>query len=42
MEDVYSNTEKYNPDKECEVSIAFDDIISDMISNKELSTRRIM
>ena len=41
MQNVYSNTEGYNPGREREVLIVFDDMTSDMISNKKISIRRI-
>ena len=34
MQDVYKNTEDYNPRKNRKVSIAFDDMIANMINNK--------
>ena len=34
MQDVYKNIEDYNPNKKRKVYIFFDDIIADMISNK--------
>ena len=37
MQDVYKTTEDYNPRKNREVSIAFDDMIADMINNKKLN-----
>ena len=33
MHDVYKNIDKYNPNKENEILIVFDDIISDMSNN---------
>ena len=35
MKDVYKNTEHYDSEKENELLIVFDDIISDMIKNKK-------
>ena len=35
MHDVYKNINHYNPDKENEILIAFDDMIVDMINNKK-------
>ena len=35
MQDIYKNIEKYNPRKKCNILIAFDDMIADMISNKK-------
>ena len=37
MQDVFRNIEEYNPGKKRKVSIIFDDMIADMISNKKLS-----
>ena len=37
MDDVYKNTEEYNPNKKRKILIAFDDIIGDMLSNKKLN-----
>ena len=37
MQDVFRNIEEYNPGKKRKVSIVFDDMIVDMISNKKLS-----
>ena len=37
MHDVYKNIDKYNPDKENKILIAFDDMIADMIYNKKLN-----
>ena len=34
MQDVYKNTEDYNPNKKRKVLIVFDDMIADMINNK--------
>ena len=36
MRDVYKNIDDYNPDKENNILIVFDDIIADMIHNKKL------
>ena len=38
MHDVYKNLDDYNPDKENEVLIVFDDMITDMIHNKKLNS----
>ena len=38
MRDVYKNIDEYNPDKESKISIAFDDMIADMIHNKKLNS----
>ena len=34
MQDVYKNIEEHNPGKEQKILIVFDDIIADMINNK--------
>ena len=34
MQDVYKNIEEYNPGKKRKVLIVFDDVIADMINNK--------
>ena len=34
MQDVYKNTKEYNTDEEGKILIVFDDIIADMINNK--------
>ena len=36
MQDVYKNIEDYNPGKKRELLIVFDDMIADMINNKNL------
>ena len=36
MNDIYKNIEEYNPNKKCKILIVFDDIIADMVSNKNL------
>ena len=38
MHDVYNNIGDYNPDKENKISIAFDDMIEDMIHDKKLNS----
>ena len=38
MHDVYKNINYYNPDKENKALIVFDDIMTDMISNKMLNS----
>ena len=38
IQDVYKNIEEYNTDYERKVLIAFDDMIADMINNKELNS----
>ena len=37
MQDVYKNIEDYNPGKKPKIIIVFDDMITDMISNKRLN-----
>ena len=37
MQDVYKNTEEYNPGRKFYVLIVFDDIIAGIISNKKLN-----
>ena len=37
MEDVYKNTENYNPGKKRKILIVFDDMIADMINNEKLN-----
>ena len=36
IKDIYRNIEKYKPYKESKVSIVFDGVIADMLSNKKL------
>ena len=38
MHKVYKNIDNYNPDKENKALIVFDDMIADMINNKELNS----
>ena len=38
MHDVYKNINHYNPNKENKILIVFDDMIADMINNKELNS----
>ena len=38
MHEVYKNIDNYNPDKENKILIVFDDMIADMIKNKELNS----
>ena len=35
MDDIYKNIEEYNPNKKRELLILFDDMITDMLSNKK-------
>ena len=37
--DIYKNIEDYNPNKKRKILIAVDDMITDMLSNKELDIR---
>ena len=36
MYDVYKNISDYNPDKENKILIVYDDMIADMINNKQI------
>ena len=38
MQDIYKNIDEYNLDKERKILIAFDDMIADMINNKNLNS----
>ena len=38
MQDIYKNINGYNEDKECKIIIFFDDMIADMINNKNLNS----
>ena len=38
MHDVHENIDEYNPDKENKILIFFDDMIADMIHNKQLNS----
>ena len=38
MHDVYKNIDEFNPNKENKILIVFDDMIADMIHNKELNS----
>ena len=37
MNDIYKNIEEHNPNKKRKILIVFNDMISDMLSNKKLS-----
>ena len=37
LQDVYKDIEEYNPGKNCQILTSFDDMITDMISNKKLN-----
>ena len=36
MDDIYKNIEEYNPKKKLKILIVFDDMIADMLNNKNL------
>ena len=36
MDNIYKNIEKYNPGKDCQILLAFDNMIADMLTNKNL------
>ena len=38
MQNVYKNIDEYNSDKENKILIVFDDMIADMINNKNLNS----
>ena len=38
MQNVYKNIDEYNPGKKSKILIVFDDMIADMINNKELNS----
>ena len=37
MDDIYENIEEYNPNKKCKILIALDDMIADMLNNKNIN-----
>ena len=37
MDDIYKNIEEYNPNKKPKILNVFDDMITDMLSNKQLN-----
>ena len=37
MDDIYKNIEEYNPNKKHKILIIFDEMIADMLSNKNLT-----
>ena len=37
MVDVYENIEEHSPNKKCKIEIVFDDMIVDMLSNKNVN-----
>ena len=36
-DDIYKNTEEYNPNKKHKILIVFDDMIADMLNNEKLN-----
>ena len=38
MQDVYKNVDEYNEDKKCKSLIVFDDMIANMINNKNINS----
>ena len=38
MDDIYKNIANYNPSKKRKILILFDDMTTDMLSNKKLNT----
>ena len=37
MDDIYKDIEEYNPDNKLKTLIVFDDMISDMLSDKKIN-----
>ena len=37
MDEIYKNIEEYNPNEKRKILIVFDDMIADMLSNKNLN-----
>ena len=37
MDDIYKNTEEYNPNKKRKILITFDDVVDDILSNRKLN-----
>ena len=37
MDNIYKNIEEYNPNKKCKIFVAFDDMVADMLNNKNLN-----
>ena len=35
MDDIYENIKEYNPNMKCKILIVFDDMITDILSNKK-------
>ena len=42
MDNIYKNIEECNPDKKRKILIAFDNMITDKLSNKTLNSNRII
>ena len=36
-DDIYKKIEEYHPNKKCKILLIFDDMIADMVSNKNLN-----
>ena len=36
MDNIYKNIENYNPGKDCQILLVFDNMIADMLTNKNL------
>ena len=41
MDDIYKNIEQYNPNKKRKTLIVFDDMISDLLSNKKTQSTEL-
>ena len=39
INDIYKNTEEYDPNKKCKILIAFDDMVADMFSKNKLDLK---
>ena len=37
MDDLYQNIKEYNPEKNRKILVVFDDMITDMLSNKNIN-----
>ena len=37
MDDLYQNIKEYNPEKKRKILVVFDDMITDMLSNKNIN-----
>ena len=37
MDDIYKKIAEFNSNKKCKISVVFDDMIADMLSNKNLN-----